>query len=149
MPAQFCIEYCYFYFKYRITMSTSQFRWILDPYRRLRQPLGVKGMRQRSCVVTNNPSTIDQNQKLTVRFPSLGANDVIVPGTAFLSINIKLTSTDVNRTIVQNIGRAIVKKTAIKIAGQQIISIDDSDVFYSYCDLWRTTFFALIPPLTF
>ena len=31
------------------------------------------------------------------------------------------------------------KKTAIKISGQEIMSIDDSDVFYSYCDLWKTT----------
>ena len=29
-------------------------------YRRLKSPLGIKGMRQ-SVVVTNNPSTIDQN----------------------------------------------------------------------------------------
>ena len=54
---------------------------ILDPQRRLLEPLGVKGIRQ-SIVITNNPSTIDQNQVLTVRFPNLGANDVIVPGTA-------------------------------------------------------------------
>ena len=38
----------------------------LDPYRSVRKAFGLKGIRQ-SIVVTNNPSTIDANQLLTVR----------------------------------------------------------------------------------
>ena len=49
--------------------------------------MGVKGNRQ-SYIVTNNPSSIDANELLTVRFPNLHANDVIVPGTARLAFNI-------------------------------------------------------------
>ena len=116
--------------------SSSTYGRKLNPYRRLRDPLGVKGVRQ-SVVVTNNPSTIDQNQQLLVRFPNLGANDVIVPGTTRLAFTIKLTSTDANRTIVQNLGRAIVKKTTIKISGNEVLSIDDSDVLHCYQDLWK------------
>ena len=82
----------------------------LDPYRRYRDSLGVKAIRQ-SVVITNNPSTIDQNQQLLVRFPNLGSNDLIVPGTTRLSFTIALTSTDANRTLVPNIGRAVVRKT--------------------------------------
>ena len=60
-------------------------------------------------------SEIAQNQTLTLKFPDLGNNDVIVPGTANLSFNIELSSkADPNRTLVSNIGRAIVKKLAIK-----------------------------------
>ena len=109
----------------------------LNPYRRLRDPLGVKGVRQ-SVVVTNNPSTIDENQQLLVRFPNLGAHDVIVPGTVRLAFTVSLKSTDANRTIVQNLGRAIVKKTTIKISGNEVLSVDDSDVFHCYHDLWKT-----------
>ena len=61
----------------------------LDPHYSARTPYGVKGNRQ-SIVVTNNPSTIDANQILTVRFPNLGANDVIIPGTARVAFNIAL-----------------------------------------------------------
>ena len=43
----------------------------LNPYRKIREPRGTKGIRQ-SIVITNNPSTIDQNQQLLVRFPNLG-----------------------------------------------------------------------------
>ena len=91
-----------------------------------------------SVVITNNPSTIDQNQQLLVRFPNLSAHDVIVPGIARLAFRITLNSEDANGTIVQNLGRASVKKTVIKISGNEVMSVDDSDVFNCYGDLWKT-----------
>ena len=78
----------------------------LDPYRKLREPLGVKGIRQ-SVVITNNPSTIDQNQQLLVRFPNLSNNDVIVPRTARLVFTIELTSKDANATVYQNLETSV------------------------------------------
>ena len=111
----------------------------LDPYRKIREPRGVKGIRQ-SVVITNNPSTIDENQQLLVRFPNLGSNDVIVPGTTRLAFEIDINSTDDdNATIYQNIGRAIVKKTTIRISGNEIMSIDDSNIYYCYTDLWKSS----------
>ena len=118
-------------------MASSAYGRKLNPYRRLRDPLGVKGVCQ-SVVVTNNPSKIAENQQLLVRFPNLGAHNLIVPGTARLAFTISLTSTDANRTVVQNVGCAIVKKTTIKISGNEVLSIDDSDVYGCYWDLWRT-----------
>ena len=53
----------------------------LNPERSLRTPRGIKGTRQK-VIVTHNPSEIDQNQLLLVRFPNLGSDDVIVPGMA-------------------------------------------------------------------
>ena len=110
----------------------------LNPYRKLREPRGVKGIRQ-SVVITNNPSTIDQNQQLLVRFPNLSNNDVIVPGTARLAFEIELVSSkDADKTIYQNIGRAIIKKTTIRISGNEVMSIDDSDIYHCYVDLWKS-----------
>ena len=65
---------------------------------------------------------------------------MIVHGTAKLAFTITLDSEDVNRTVVQNLGRAIVKKLTIKISGNEVMSIDDFDVFhcYMYNDLWKT-----------
>ena len=108
----------------------------LNPYRKLREPRGVKGIRQ-SVVITNNPSTIDQNQQLLVRFPNLSNNDVIVPRTVRLAFEIELNSKDANATLFQNIGRAIVKKTTIRISGNEVMSIDDSDIYHCYIDLWK------------
>ena len=69
----------------------------------------------------------------------MGSDDVIIPGTANLSFNIELTSTiDLNRTLVSDIGRAIVKKLAVKFEGKEIMSVDDYDVLACYRDLWKT-----------
>ena len=58
---------------------------------------------------------------------------------AKLSFNAELTSTsDLNRTFVSNIGRAIIKKLAVKFEGNEIMSMDDFYMFASYQDLWKT-----------
>ena len=116
----------------------EKYRKRLNPERSLRMPKGIKGTRQK-VIVPHNPSEIDQAQLLLVRFPNLGSDDVIVPGMANLSFNIELTSTiDTNRTLVSNIGRAIIKKLAVKLERNEILSIDDFDIFACYQDLWKT-----------
>ena len=110
----------------------------LNPERSLRTPKGIKGTRQK-VIVTHNPSEIDQAQELLVRFPNLGSDDVIIPGMANLSCNIELTSAvDANRTLVSNIGRAIIKKLAVKFEGNDIMSVDNFNVLACYRDLWKT-----------
>ena len=113
-------------------MSSSVLRRKLNPHRCLREWLGVKGVRQ-TVVVTNNPSTINQNEPLQVRFPNLGAHDVIVPGTTRLAFTIALDSTDPNRTLVNNIG-----SIKINISGNEVQYINGSDVSHCYLNLWKT-----------
>ena len=116
----------------------EKYRKRFNPERSLRTPEGIEGIRQK-VIVTHNPSEIDQNQLLLVRFPNLGSDDVIIPGKANLSFNIELTSTtDLNRTLVSNIGRAIIKKLSVKFEGNEILSIDNYDMFACYQDLWKT-----------
>ena len=56
-----------------------------------------------------------------------------------LSFNIELTSAvDANRTLVSDVGRDIIKKLAVKFEGNEIMSIDDFDVFACHRDLWKT-----------
>ena len=51
---------------------------------------------------------------------------------ANLSFNIELTSAvDANRTLVSNIGRAIVKKLAVKFEGNEIMSVGNFDVLHA------------------
>ena len=115
-----------------------EYRKQLNPEHSLRTPEGIKGTRQK-VIVTHNPSEIDQNQELLVRFPNLGSDDVIIPRTANLSFNIELSSTaDLKRMLVSNIGRAIVKKLAVKFEGNEIMSIDNYNIFACYQDLWKT-----------
>ena len=110
----------------------------LNPEHSLRTAKGIKGTRQK-VIVTHKPSEIGQNQLLTVKFPNLASDDVIIPGMVNLSFNIELSSsTDPNRTLVSNIGRAIVQKLAVKFEGNEILCIDDFDIFACYRNLWKT-----------
>ena len=47
--------------------------------------------------------------------------------------------TDVNRTLVGNLDRNIIRKRVVKLEGNEIININDYDVLYSYYDCWKTT----------
>ena len=67
-----------------------------------------------------------------VRFPNLSDNDVIVPRSARLAFNL-------HKYRFQNLGGAIIKKTTIRISGNEVISIDDSDIYHCYVDLWKSS----------
>ena len=109
----------------------------LNSQRSYRKGFALKGIRQH-IIKTNNPSTIGPGELLTVRFPDLKENQVIIPGTTKLTFNITLAGTDVNRTLVGNLGRNIIRKLIVKLEGNEIISIDDYDILYSYYDCWKT-----------
>ena len=109
----------------------------LNPQRSYRKGFALKGLRQH-IIKTNNPSTIGPDELLTVRFPDLKENQVIIPGTTKLTFNITLAGTDVNRTLVGNLGRNIIRKLIVKLEGNEIISIDDYDILNSFYDCWKT-----------
>ena len=109
----------------------------LNPQRSYRKGFALKSLRQH-IIKTNNPSTIGPGELLTVRFPDLKENQVIIPSTTKLTFNTTLAGTDVNRTLVKNLGRNIIRKLVMKLDGNEIISIDDYDVLFSYIDSWKT-----------
>ena len=108
----------------------------LNPQRSYRKGFSLKGLRQH-IIKTNNPSTIGPDELFTVRFPDLKENQVIIPSTMKLTFNISLEGTDVNRTLVGNLGWNIIRKLIVKLVGNEIISIDDYDILYSYYDCWK------------
>ena len=62
---------------------------------------------------------------------------MIIPSTTKLTFNISLAGTDVNRILVGNLGRNIIRKLVVKLEGNEIISTDDYDILYSYYDCWK------------
>ena len=109
----------------------------LNSQRSYRKGFALKGLCQH-IIKTNNPSTISPDELLTVRFPDLKENQVIIPSTTKLTFNITLAGKDVNRTLVGNLGRNIIRKLVVKLEGNEIISTDDCDILYSYYDCWKT-----------
>ena len=84
----------------------------LNPQRSYRKGFALKGLHQH-IIKTNNPSTIGPGELLSIRFPDLKENQVIIPGTTRLTFNIPLAGTDVNRTLVGNLGRNIIRKLVV------------------------------------
>ena len=105
----------------------------LSPEHSLRTARMIKGMREK-IIITHNPNEVDQNQLLLVRFPDLGSDNVTIPGMANLSFNFKLDSTDDKDKMLD---RLIFKKLAVKFGGNEILSMDDFDVFACYRQLWN------------
>lgn len=103
-------------------------------YGNAQEPRGLKGIRQ-TVVITSNPSTLDQNQQLSVRCPKLSDNDIIVPRSARLIFEIYINSTDANATIYKNIGGKTI--TMIQISGNEVMLIDDSDMYPYHDDPWK------------
>ena len=110
----------------------------LNPQRSYRKGFALKGLHQH-IIKTNNPSAIGPDELLTVRFPDLKENQVIIPSTTKLTFYISLVGIDPNRTLVGNLGRNIIRKLVVKLEGNKIISIDDYDILYLYDDCWKTT----------
>ena len=108
----------------------------LNPQRSYRKGFALKGLCQH-IIKMNNPSTISPDELLTVRFPDPKENQVIIPSTTKLTFNITLAGTDVNRTLVGNLGRNIIRKLIVKLEGNEIASIDDYNILYSYYDCWK------------
>ena len=108
----------------------------LNPQRSYRKGFALKGLCQH-IIKTNKSSTTGPDELLTVRFPDLKENQVIIPSTTKVTFNISLAGTDVNRTLVGNLGRNIIRKLVVKLEGNEIISIDDYDILYSYYDCWK------------
>ena len=72
-----------------------------------------------------------------MRFPDLKENQVTIPSTTKLTFNISLVGTHVNRTLVGNLGRNIIRKLIVKLENNEIINIDDYDILYSFYDCWK------------
>ena len=47
---------------------------------------------------------------------------MIIPKTIKLTVNISLSGTDKDRTLVKNLGRNIIRKLAVKLKGNEIVT---------------------------
>ena len=108
----------------------------IHPNRFNRVMNGLKAKRQH-VRLTHNPSSVEPGQKLLVRFPNLGIDDVIVPGSFYISGKLKVTSAkDKARYIVNNVSRKLIKTLKIRFEGNEVLSIDNYDVLKGYFDLF-------------
>ena len=108
----------------------------LKPTRMLKTPRALKGER-REVVITHNPSTISPGQTLMVKFPPLGVDDAVVPGTAKLAFKLVLDGArDPKRVPYNNVARNLVRDIAVRLQGHEILSYRDANVYHNFKDNW-------------
>ena len=87
-------------------------------------------------VGVNIPNIENPGQHVDIKIPQGSRDCVIVPDTLKITFNLDIESTDKARSIVNNVGRALVIKKKLMLGSTCIDTIDNTDVYDIYKDLY-------------
>ena len=107
----------------------------LDPMIEHRTQFSFKGKREHITKV-NMPNIAYPNQHIDIEIPHGSRDHVIIPDTVKITFNLDITSTDNARSVVNNVGRALVKKKVLMLGSKEIDTIDNSNIYDTYKDLY-------------
>ena len=68
------------------------------------------------------------NQHIDIEIPHGSRDHVIIPGTIKIKFNLDIEAIDKTRSVVNNVGRALVKKKMLMLVSKDIDTINSSDV---------------------
>ena len=82
------------------------------------------------------PNTAYPNQHIDIEIPHGWRDHIIVPDTFEITFNLEIESTDKSRSIVDNVGRALVKEKVLVLGSKDIVTINNSDIYDTHKDLY-------------
>lgn len=109
---------------------------ILNSSRTNRIPLGLKAEKHHH-VITNNPSSANPKETLYIRLPRLNENTFYVPNSIYLSVDVSISGNSKN-SVVNNLGRNLISKLVIKWGTENILQVDNYNLYATFKDLWLT-----------
>ena len=83
----------------------------------------------------NIPNIAYPNQHIDIEIPHGSRDHVIVPDTVKITFNFDIESTDKTRSIVNNVGRALVQQNVLMLESKEIDTVNNSDIYDTYKDL--------------
>ena len=107
----------------------------LDPMVEHRTQFSFKGKREHIAKV-NMANIVYPNQYIDTETPNGSRDHTIVPDAAKITFNLDIESTYKIRSILNNVGRALVKKKVLMLSSKDISTINNSDVYDMYKDLY-------------
>ena len=107
----------------------------LNPMVEHRTQFAFKGKREHIAKV-NMLNTAYPNQHIDIEIPHGSRDHVIIPNTVKITFNLDVESADKARSVVNNVGRALVKKKVLVLDSKDIDTINNSDIFDTYKDLY-------------
>ena len=69
------------------------------------------------------------SQHIVIEIPHGSRDDGIMPDTVKITFNLRVTSTDKARSVVNNVGRALVKKKVLMLGSKDIDTINNSGIY--------------------
>ena len=106
-----------------------------DPMVEHRTQFAFKGKKEHMTKV-NIPNIAYPKQHIDTEIPKGSGDHVIIPDTAKITFNLDIESTDKSRSVVNNVGRALVKKKVPMLGSKEIDAINNSDIYDTYKDLY-------------
>ena len=107
----------------------------LDPMVEHRKQFAFKGKREH-IAKANMHYIAYLNQHINIKILHGSRDHVIVPNTIKITFNLDTESTDKARSVVNNVGRALVKKKVLMLGSKNINTINNSDTCDTYKDLY-------------
>ena len=107
----------------------------LDPMAGHRTQFAFKGKGEHIAKV-NIPNIAYPNQDIDIEIPHGPRDHAIIPDTIKITFKLDITSTDKARSAVNNAGRALVKKKVLMLGSKEIDTINNSDIYDTYKDLY-------------
>ena len=84
----------------------------------------------------NTPNIAYPNQHIDIEIPYGSTDHVILPDTLKMTFNLEIESIDKTRSVVYNVGRALAKKKELILGSTEIDTINNSDIYDTYKDLY-------------
>ena len=100
----------------------------LNPMVEHKTQLSFKGKREHIAKV-NMPNIAYPNQHIDIEIPYGSRDHVIIPDTIKITLKLNITSTDKARSVVKNVGRALVKKKVLMLGSKNTDTINNSDIY--------------------
>ena len=99
----------------------------LDPMSEYRTEFVFKGKREQIDMV-NMPSMAYPNHHIDTEIPHGSRDHVILPNTVKVTFNLKLNQQI--KHVVNNVGRALIKKNVLMIGSKEIDTINNADIYH-------------------
>ena len=107
----------------------------LDPIVEQRTQFALKGKREHISQV-NKLNIAYPSQHIDIEIPHGSRDHVILPEAVKIRFNLDTESTDKARSVMNNVGMALVTKKVLVLGSKDIDLINNSDIYYTYKDLY-------------
>ena len=109
----------------------------LDPMVEHRTQFAFKGKREHIAKV-NKPNIAYPSQHIDTEIPHGSRDHVIIPNAIKITFNRDIESADKAHSVVNNVGRALVKKKVLMLGSKDINTINNPDLYDTYKDLYQS-----------